>query len=311
MEEDSLFSIPSPAFTKISLFLNFSFSKSASFLVILARIWGLVIQRWVKPMTGQGLDKSLLSVGVSVIPSLTVSPYLPHKVRVCITWGSHVPGHLGCRWPHSCSFPAPVCPGGRLPRCPRAFTGARDDADCPASDSPPTYGQSVQFSSVAQSCLILSNSMDCSTPGLPVHHQLLEFTQTHLHWVSDAIQPSHPLSSPSPPAYLRSVGFLFCVQVLLYFLHRHEVPWCFAHSYHTLHFPCIKRSCYPLLRTCIFNALGDIFCSSWADFAAEKNRHWFILPEISELKSLISSCVLYNPISYLILSDSEKYPDSK
>ena len=43
--------------------------------------------------------------------------------------------------------------------------------------------------------------MDCSTPGLPVHHQLLEFTQTHVHWVSDAIQPSHPLSSPSPPAF--------------------------------------------------------------------------------------------------------------
>ena len=42
--------------------------------------------------------------------------------------------------------------------------------------------------------------MDCSTPGLPVHHQLLEFTQTHFHWVGDAIQPSHPLSSPSPPA---------------------------------------------------------------------------------------------------------------
>ena len=44
--------------------------------------------------------------------------------------------------------------------------------------------------------------MDCGTPGLPVHHQLLEFTQTHLHWVGDAIQPSHPLSSPSPPAYI-------------------------------------------------------------------------------------------------------------
>ena len=43
--------------------------------------------------------------------------------------------------------------------------------------------------------------MDCSTPGLPVHHQLLEFTQTHVHWVADAIQPSHPLSSPSPPAF--------------------------------------------------------------------------------------------------------------
>ena len=59
---------------------------------------------------------------------------------------------------------------------------------------------SVQFSSVAQSCLTLCNPMDCSTPGLPVHHQLLEFTQTHVHWVGDAIQPSHPLSSPSPPA---------------------------------------------------------------------------------------------------------------
>ena len=59
---------------------------------------------------------------------------------------------------------------------------------------------SVQFSSVAQSCLTLCNPMNCSTPGLPVHHQLLEFTQTHVHRVSDAIQPSHPLSSPSPPA---------------------------------------------------------------------------------------------------------------
>ena len=53
----------------------------------------------------------------------------------------------------------------------------------------------VQFSSVAQLCLTLCDPMDCSTPGLPVHHQLPEFTQTHVHWVSDAIQPSHPLSS--------------------------------------------------------------------------------------------------------------------
>ena len=62
-----------------------------------------------------------------------------------------------------------------------------------------TY-QSVQFSSVTQSCLTLCNSMNHSKPGLPVHHQLPEFTQTHVHWVGDAIQPSHPLSSPSPPA---------------------------------------------------------------------------------------------------------------
>ena len=61
-------------------------------------------------------------------------------------------------------------------------------------------GPSVQFSSVAQSCPTLCNPMDHSTPGLPVHHQLPEFTQSRIHRVSDAIQPSHPLSSPSPPA---------------------------------------------------------------------------------------------------------------
>ena len=59
---------------------------------------------------------------------------------------------------------------------------------------------SVQFSSVAQSCPALCDPMKCSMPGLPVHHQLLEFTQTHVHRVCDAIKPSHPLLSPSPPA---------------------------------------------------------------------------------------------------------------
>ena len=59
----------------------------------------------------------------------------------------------------------------------------------------------AKFSLVTQSCPTLCDPMDCSTPGLPVHHQLLEFTQTHVHWVGDAIQPSHSLSSPSPPAF--------------------------------------------------------------------------------------------------------------
>ena len=68
------------------------------------------------------------------------------------------------------------------------------------------YGDShqeivVQFSSVAQSCPTLCDPMDCSTPGLPVYHQLPELTQTHVHWVGDAIQPSHSLSSPSPLAF--------------------------------------------------------------------------------------------------------------
>ena len=76
---------------------------------------------------------------------------------------------------------------------------------CTTQQMPISYlfytSTSVQFSSVAQSCPTLFDPMDCNTPGLPVHHQLLEFTQTHVHWVGDAIQPSHPQSSPSPPAF--------------------------------------------------------------------------------------------------------------
>ena len=60
---------------------------------------------------------------------------------------------------------------------------------------------SFMFSSVAQSCPALCDPVDCSMPGLPVYHQLPEFTQTHVHWVCDAIQPSHPLSSPSLPTF--------------------------------------------------------------------------------------------------------------
>ena len=79
--------------------------------------------------------------------------------------------------------------------------GRKDQKDLHQSINSLIYiGCSIQFSSVAQSYPSLCDSMNCSTPGLPVHHQLPEFTQTHVHWVSDAIQPSHPLSSPSPPA---------------------------------------------------------------------------------------------------------------
>ena len=59
---------------------------------------------------------------------------------------------------------------------------------------------SVQFSSLIQLCSTICDPMDCTTPGFPVHHQLLELAQTHVHWVSDAIQPSYPLSSLTPPA---------------------------------------------------------------------------------------------------------------
>ena len=71
-------------------------------------------------------------------------------------------------------------------------------ANLKPSDS--THKIYLQFSSVAQSCPTLRDPMNHSVPGLPVHHQLPEFTQTHVHRVSDAIQPSHPLSSPYPPA---------------------------------------------------------------------------------------------------------------
>ena len=64
----------------------------------------------------------------------------------------------------------------------------------------PVLTSLFQFNSVAQLCRTLCDPMDCSTPGLPVPHQLPELTQTHVHWVCDAIQPSHPLSTPSPPA---------------------------------------------------------------------------------------------------------------
>ena len=84
------------------------------------------------------------------------------------------------------------------------WIGVRQLLQCCAfaagSQRDPIQFSSVQFSSVAQLCPTLCDPMNRSTPGLLVHHQLLEFTQTCVHRVSDAIQPSHPLSSPSSPA---------------------------------------------------------------------------------------------------------------
>ena len=71
---------------------------------------------------------------------------------------------------------------------------------CHISGSEDSVRNWFRCCSVAQSCLTLCDTMDCSTPGFPVLHYLLEFAQTHVHWASDSIQPSHPLLSPSPPA---------------------------------------------------------------------------------------------------------------
>ena len=67
------------------------------------------------------------------------------------------------------------------------------------------HNPKIKFSSVPQSCPILCDHIDCSTPGFPVHHQLPELAQTHVHRVSEAIQPSHPLSSPSPTSIFPSI----------------------------------------------------------------------------------------------------------
>ena len=83
---------------------------------------------------------------------------------------------------------------------PSLFRQVTSEVFCSKASAFSFIHSSVQFSSVAQSYPALCDPMNCSTPGLPVHHQLLESTQTHVHRVGDAISPSHPLSSPSPPA---------------------------------------------------------------------------------------------------------------
>ena len=94
----------------------------------------------------------------------------------------------------------------------------------------------IQFNSVAHSCLTLCDPMNRSMPGLPVHDQLLESTQTHVRWVGGAIQPSHPLSSPSPPAFnlsqhqglFKSVSSLHqVVKVLEFQLQHQSFQWIF------------------------------------------------------------------------------------
>ena len=91
-----------------------------------------------------------------------------------------------------------------------------------------TRKNSVHFSSVAQSCLTLCDPMDYSMPGLPIHHQLQEFTQTHVHQVSDAIQPSHPLSSPFPPPSIFPSIRVFSSESILHI--RWSKNWSFSFS---------------------------------------------------------------------------------
>ena len=109
---------------------------------------------------------------------------------------------------------------------------------------------SVQFSAVTQSCLTLCDPMDCSTPGLPVRHQLPELTQTHVRHVGDTIQPSHPLSPHSPPAFNLSwhqglfqwVSSSHQVAKLLEFQFQHQPSY-----YHLKLMKVVKASIWPII----------------------------------------------------------------
>ena len=106
--------------------------------------------------------------------------------------------HESATGAHLSSHPEPPSP---LPSQPHPSGLSQSTSfECPASCIKLALVIEFQFSSVAQSCPTLCDPMNRSTPGLPVHHQLPKLTQTHAHQVGDAIQPSHPLSSPSPPA---------------------------------------------------------------------------------------------------------------
>ena len=103
-------------------------------------------------------------------------------------------------------------------------------SDCisflPSIDLANIFSPLNQFSSVPQSCLIFWNPMDCSTPGLPVHHQLLKLVQMHVHRVGDVIQPSHPLSSPFPIAFNLSQLQIFSNESVLHI--RWPKYWSFS-----------------------------------------------------------------------------------
>ena len=132
---------------------------------------------------------------------------------------------------------------------------------------------SVQFSSVTQSCLTLCDPMNCSTTGLPVHHQFPEFTQTQVHWVGDAIQPSHPLLSPSPPDFNPSqhqglfkwVSSLHQVANVLEFQLQHQsFQWIFRTDFledGLVESPCSPRDSQESSPTLQFKSINSLVVS--------------------------------------------------
>ena len=139
---------------------------------------------------------------------------------------------------------------------------------------------SVQFSSVAQLCLTLCDPMDCSTPGFPVHHHLLELTQNHVHWVGNAIQPSHPLSSPSPA----------------FNLSQHQGLFKWANSSH-LWWPKYWSFCFSITPSNAYSGLIS-FRMDWLDLLAVQGTLKSLIPQFKS----ISSSVLSFPYSPTLTS---------
>ena len=144
----------------------------------------------------------------------------------------------------------------------------------------------VLFSSVTQSCLTLCDPMDCSMPGIHVHHQLLEFTQTHAHWVGDVIQPSHPPSSPSPLAFnlfqdqglLKWVGSSHQVAKILEFQLQHQsFQWIFRTDFldGQLGSPCSPRDSQESYLALQFESINSLALSFlYSPTLTSIHDHW-------------------------------------
>ena len=177
------------------------------------------LEQWTGWKLGKEYVKAVYCCCCCCVTSIVSDSVRPHRrqpTRLCCPWDS--PGKnsgvschflLQCMKVKSESEVAQSCPTQRPHGLqptrllhPWDFPGTSTGVECHCYPAYLTSMQSsVQFSSVAQSCPTFCDPMGCSMPGLPVHHQLPEFTQTHVLWVDDAIQPSHPLSSPSPPTF--------------------------------------------------------------------------------------------------------------
>ena len=148
-----------------------------------------------------GIEPGSPSLQADSLPSEPPGKPMPSLV-VVVGWGAVMIPYLSKFLPLLCSLSTRISP--LVTHSPLQCGEQEDGLSylhlCPGGLTRGQACSSVQFSSVAQSCPTLCDPMNHSMPGLPVHHQFLEFTQTHVHRVSDAIQPSYPLSSPSPPA---------------------------------------------------------------------------------------------------------------